>query len=148
MKAVVQKVKTASVAVDGVVISKIDYGFLVLLGIKKNDTVKDRDYIIKKLLKLRVFSNGDLNWDKNIVQAGGNILLVSQFTLYVNCKKGNRPSFYEAMPPQEAQKVYNDFTVELKKQYLQVKEGAFGAMMQVELLNDGPVTIIIDSENR
>jgi len=146
MRAVVQRVSSASVSVDGKLISKIGPGLLVLLGIKDSDTQKDTDYIIKKLVKLRIFPDDNHNMNKSVADTGGEILLVSQFTLYGDCRKGNRPSFIKAMKPDEAKEFYDNFAIVLKKEYPKVKEGVFGAYMKVELVNDGPTTILIDSE--
>ncbi|MFC1842519.1 D-aminoacyl-tRNA deacylase [Candidatus Dependentiae bacterium] len=152
MKALIQRVSSASVSVDNKIVSKIGHGFLVFLGIKADDTQKDRDYIIKKIVNLRVFPEvGDATkkmakkMDRSIGDVGGEILLVSQFTLYADCRKGNRPSFINAMSPEQAKSFYCDFAVCLRKNYDKVKEGVFGAYMQVALTNDGPVTILIDS---
>ena len=144
MKVVVQRVSQASVTVNGRVVGSIGQGLLVLLGIKKDDTKKQQDYLINKILNLRIFPNGDLNFDKNVVAVGGQILLVSQFTLYGNCLKGNRPSFYDAMLPDRAKIAYESFAEALKKAYPQVEEGIFGAVMSVKLINNGPVTVIIE----
>ncbi len=144
MKAVIQRVNYASVTVKGHKVAQIDRGLLVFLGIKKGDTAKERDYVIKKLLNLRIFPDKDQSFDKTVLNEGFDILLVSQFTLYADCSKGNRPSFYNAMPPQEAKKAYEAFADELKRLYPQLQEGIFGAQMQIELINDGPVTILIE----
>lgn len=143
MRAVVQRVLSASVTIDNKQIASIGLGLLVLLGIKKGDTKKDADRMIHKLLNLRIFPGNQPTFDKNVVDGGGEILLVSQFTLYGDCSKGNRPSFVDAMQPQQAELLYNDFVSHLKKRYPDVKEGVFGAHMQVSLINDGPVTIIL-----
>ena len=147
MKAVIQKVNQASVTVDEKKVANIGRGLLVLLGINKDDTDKQRDYLIKKLLNLRIFPEGSAFFDKSVVDVGGEILLVSQFTLYGDCTKGNRPSFSKAMPPEQAKVAYDDFVKAIKKEYPKVQEGVFGAHMQVELINDGPVTIDIESRS-
>jgi len=144
MRALVQRVKSASVAVDEKMIAKIDQGLLVFLGIKDGDTQIERDYIIKKIINLRIFADEQNAMNKSIVDVGGEILLVSQFTLYADCKKGNRPSFVKAMAPDQAKALYNDFASTLKNQYGKVKEGMFGAYMQVRLQNDGPITILLE----
>jgi len=144
MRAVIQKVTLASVSVDGALVSEIGLGLLVFLGIKAGDTSKETDYVVRKIVNLRVFEDDQHKMNKSILDVGGEILLVSQFTLYGDCRKGNRPSFVQAMPPQEAEPFYNDFVVALKKAYPKVKEGVFGAYMQVQLINDGPVTILLD----
>ena len=147
MRAVVQRVSSASVTVDGEIISQIGAGLLVLLGIHKDDTEKEREYIIKKIVNLRIFpDSADMhNINKSIKDTDGEILLVSQFTLYGDCKKGNRPSFIAAMPPEKAKSFYEDFAKELKHIYPKTKEGMFGAYMHVALVNDGPVTILLNS---
>jgi len=145
MRAVVQRVSSASVTVDGEIVGKIGKGLLVLLGIKKDDTDTQQEKIIKKILNLRVFFDGQKEFDKSVVAVGGEILLVSQFTLYGDCTKGNRPSFFGAMSPQEASIVYKEFAKSLRQQYPKVQEGVFGAYMQVALVNDGPATILLES---
>ena len=145
MIAVIQRVSQASVSVDEKIVASIDTGYLVLVGINSGDTERDREYIVKKLLNIRLFPSEAKNIDKSIKDINGQLLLVSQFTLYANCTKGNRPSFTDAMPPDQAKFFYEDFVAECKKQYSRVQSGVFGAMMEVSLVNDGPVTIIIDS---
>lgn len=148
MKVVVQKVVSALVKVDGKVISKINKGLLVFLGIEKNDSSVEQDYIINKILKLRIFLNGDdKSFEKNVVDIDGEVLLVPQFTLYGDCTKGNRPSFYQSMDPKEALNMYNAFANRLKVIYPRVHEGVFGAKMQVELVNDGPNTFVIQKDH-
>ena len=146
MRAVVQLVLSASVTVDERQVSEIGPGILVLLGIKDDDTQQEIEYISKKIINLRIFPGDNGFMNKSVADVEGEILLVSQFTLYGDCRKGNRPSFTRAMPPESAKKMYNNFADCLKKQYPKVKEGVFGAYMQVALVNDGPVTILIDSE--
>lgn len=145
MKVVIQRVKSASVAVDEKLISEIEKGFLILVGIGQDDTQKDVDYITRKILNLRIFKSEKGCFDKSIQDIGGEILFVSQFTLYGDCNKGNRPSFSHAMPPAQAKIFYQNFLDNFKKLYSKIKDGQFGAMMQVELINDGPITIILDS---
>jgi len=148
MKVVIQRVSSASVTVDGKTVSTIGPGLLVLLGIAAQDADQpDNDYLINKILKLRVFPDGQQQFHKSVVDVGGEILLVSQFTLYGDCTKGNRPSFCKAMPPQEAKLRYNAFAKDLKKAYPRVQEGIFGANMQVSLVNVGPVTIIVGNNS-
>jgi D-tyrosyl-tRNA(Tyr) deacylase len=146
MKAVVQRVARASVKVDGQITSQIDRGILVLLGIGKRDTGADADWMINKLLALRIFPDDAKNMNRSVSDIGGGILVVSQFTLYGDARKGTRPSFTDAMPPGDAEKFYNDFMTKLRAATkLPVAEGKFAAMMDVELVNDGPVTIVLDS---
>lgn len=145
MKIVVQRVKSANVEVDGNIVGKIDKGFLVLLGVTHNDTKENADYLVKKLCKLRVFTdeNGKMNLD--LKKVNGKLLIVSQFTLYANCSDGNRPSFTEAAKPKQAEELYEYFCNKCKEEYgIEVEKGIFGADMKVSLLNDGPVTIIIE----
>ena len=146
MKFVIQRVKHASVTVDGQVLGKIDKGFMVLIGICETDDEKIADKMLKKLIGLRIFEdeNGKTNLDLHSV--GGELLLISQFTLYANCKKGNRPSFVDAAKPEKANALYEYIISECKKQVEVVEQGMFGADMKVELLNDGPFTIVLDSE--
>ena len=142
MKIVVQRVKNAKVEVDGNVVGKIDNGFLVLLGVTHTDTKENADYLVKKLCKLRVFTDEDGKMNLDIKKVNGKLLIVSQFTLYANCSDGNRPSFIEAAKPNQAEELYEYFC---KEEYgIDVEKGIFGADMKVSLLNDGPVTIIIE----
>lgn len=145
MRAVVQLVKAASVAVDGAVKGRIGLGYLVLLGIEENDGQKDLDYISEKLLRLRVFEDADGKMNRSILEAGGSVLLVSQFTLYGDARKGRRPSFTRAARPEKALPLYEAMIARLRET-LPVETGEFGAHMQVSLVNDGPVTILLDSE--
>ena len=146
MKAVVQRVSRAAVKVDGATIGQIERGLLVLLGIGKNDIKADADWMINKLLNLRIFPDDADKMNRSVTDIGGGILVVSQFTLYGDARKGTRPSFSDAMPPAEAAKLYADFMTKLRTATsLPVAEGKFAAMMDVELVNDGPVTIILDS---
>ena len=142
MKLVVQRVKKAEVKVDGNIIGKIDKGFLVLIGIKVGDTKEQADYLVKKLCNLRVFS--DENDKMNLKDVKGKLLIVSQFTLYGDCSQGNRPSFIEAARPEEANPLYEYFCNQCELNNIEVQKGIFGADMKVELINDGPVTIIIE----
>lgn len=145
MKFVIQRVKQASVTVEEQIIGKINQGFLVLIGVCETDNEAIADKMVKKLIGLRIFEdeNGKTNLDLDSV--GGELLLVSQFTLYANCKKGNRPSFIEAAKPEKANALYEYIISECKKQVKVVERGEFGADMKVELLNDGPFTIVLDS---
>jgi D-tyrosyl-tRNA(Tyr) deacylase len=146
MKAVVQRVSRASVNVDGQIISQIERGLLVLLGVGKDDAGADADRMINKLLNLRIFPDDAGKMNRSVTDIAGEILVVSQFTLYGDVRKGTRPSFTDAMPPAEAEKFYNNFMSQLRAATpLKVAEGKFAAMMNVELVNDGPVTIILDS---
>lgn len=144
MKLVIQRVKKAEVKVDGQTVGKIDEGFLVLIGIKVGDTKEQADYLVKKLCNLRVFSDENGKMNKNLNDVKGKLLIVSQFTLYANCSDGNRPSFIEAARPEEAIPLYEYFCNECMKKNIEVQKGIFGADMKVELLNDGPVTIVME----
>ena len=148
MRIVVQRVKYASVTIDGKVNGEINNGFLVLLGIKSTDSKQDVDYLVKKVINLRIFTDENDKMNLSLKDANGKLLIISQFTLYGDCKDGNRPSFIEAAKPDVAIPLYEYFVSECKKQIPIVETGVFGADMKVELLNDGPVTIIIDSENK
>ena len=144
MKLVVQRVKKAEVKVDGNIIGKIDKGFLVLIGIKVGDTKEQADYLVKKLCNLRVFSDENDKMNLSIQDVIGKLLIVSQFTLYGDCSQGNRPSFIEAARPEEANPLYEYFCNQCELNNIEVQKGIFGADMKVELINDGPVTIIIE----
>ncbi|WP_311406996.1 D-aminoacyl-tRNA deacylase [Liquorilactobacillus uvarum] len=147
MRVVLQRVAQASVKIDEKKISEIKNGLLLLVGFKDGDGQKEIDYLTHKVANVRVFSDEDGKMNLNIKQTGGAILSVSQFTLYASTRKGNRPSFTEAQAPELAEKNYQLFDMALKSEGLKVSEGVFGANMQVELVNDGPVTIIYDTEN-
>lgn len=146
MRIVIQRVEKASVNVDSNVVGKIGKGLVVLLGIKNTDTYKDVDYLVKKLINLRVFMDDKDKMNLSLLDVEGELLIISQFTLYGECKKsGNRPSFLEAAKPNIAIPLYEHFIKECQKVISVVQTGTFGAHMKVELINDGPVTIIIDS---
>lgn len=147
MKFVIQRVKHASVTVDEKVIGKIEKGFLVLIGVSDEDTKEIADKLIKKLVGLRIFEDENGKTNLSLSDVGGSLLLVSQFTLYANCKKGYRPSFIEAGAPDMANEMYEYIISECKKSVPIVERGEFGADMKVELLNDGPFTIILDSRD-
>ncbi len=146
MRFVVQRVTHASVTVDGTVIGKIGQGFMVLIGVSDEDTKEIADKMVKKLLGLRIFEdeNGKTNLDLHTV--GGSLLLISQFTLYADCKHGNRPSFIKAGKPDMANEMYEYIIAKCREQVETVETGEFGADMKVELLNDGPFTILLDSD--
>lgn len=146
MRVVVQRVKHASVTINGTVNGKINNGFLVLLGIQSTDSKQDVDYLVKKVTNLRIFSDENDKMNLSLKDVNGKLLIVSQFTLYANCKEGNRPFFVEAAKPDVAIPLYEYFVSECKKIIPVVETGIFGADMKVELLNDGPVTIIMDSK--
>ena len=146
MKFVIQRVKNASVDVEGQTVGKIDKGFLVLIGIAADDTKEIADRLVKKLVGLRIFEDENGKTNLSLADVGGSLLLVSQFTLYADCKKGNRPSFINAAKPDIAIPLYEYIIDECKKQVPIVEKGIFGADMKVSLLNDGPFTIIFDSK--
>lgn len=144
MKLVIQRVTRASVTVDGTVTGKIDRGFLVLIGISDTDTRQTADKYIKKLLNLRIFEDENGKTNLSLKDVNGQLLLVSQFTLYADCRKGNRPSFIRAGAPDMAKELYEYMAETCKKEIPVVQTGIFGADMKVELLNDGPFTIVLD----
>ena len=146
MRAVIQQVKNANVVVDNEEISKIDKGFLVFLGVKDTDTLDDLAYVKKKIEKLRIFEDKDGKMNLSLSDVGGKILLVSQFTLFGDVRKGNRPSFIEAARPEKANEFYEIMKNELMEDGFEVETGKFQTHMEVGLVNDGPTTILIDSE--
>lgn len=146
MRIVLQRVSKAGVSVDGKVIGAIEDGFLVLLGVSDTDTEEIADKMVDKLCKLRIFQDENGKTNLSLADVGGQILVVSQFTLYADCSEGNRPSFFKAGPPQLANHLY-EYVVERCRKYVdKVEHGEFGAYMQVELLNDGPFTLVLDSD--
>ena len=147
MRAVVQRVKYANVKVDNEILGAIDKGFMVLIGVSNEDTKEIADKMVDKMLKLRIFEDSEGKTNLSLADVQGELLLVSQFTLYADCKKGNRPSFIKAGSPDFANEMYEYIIEKCKKQDgLKVEHGKFGADMKVELLNDGPFTIVLDSE--
>lgn len=145
MRAIIQLVKKASVTVEGHIVGKIDRGLLVLLGVKKDDTEKDVHLMVEKIAHLRIFPDKEDKMNLSVCDIQGEILAVSQFTLFGDCRKGRRPSYSKAAPPEAANRLYQLFVEKMRK-YLPVETGTFQAMMEVELINDGPVTLMIDSE--
>jgi D-aminoacyl-tRNA deacylase len=149
MRVVIQRVKEASVTIKENVVSKIGNGFLILLGIENEDTQTDIDWLVGKIVKLRVFSDENEAMNLSILDTQGDIIVVSQFTLHASTKKGNRPSFIKAARPEVAIPLYKDFVLHLEKELgKKVQTGTFGAMMDVSLINDGPVTLVMDSKNK
>ena len=146
MKFVIQRVKQASVKVEGSVIGEIEKGYLVLIGVSDKDTEAVADKMIKKMIGLRIFEDAEGKTNLSLADVGGSLLLVSQFTLYANCKKGNRPSFIEAGAPDKANQLYEYIIEESKKSVSVVQTGRFGAEMEAVSYNDGPFTILLDSE--
>lgn len=148
MRALIQRVSGASVSVEGKIIGHISKGFLLLLGVAEEDSETDLEYLIKKVPALRVFPDHDGKMNLSIEEVQGEFLVVSQFTLIADTAKGNRPSFFQAAKPDKANAYYEKFIEKLKNTGLRVQTGKFGADMQVSLVNDGPVTILIDSKDK
>ena len=148
MRAVIQRVKRCSVTVDGEVVGAIDKGLLVLLGVHRQDTEAELDWLVNKVIGLRIFPDDEGKMNRGLREAGGALLVVSQFTLYGDARKGKRPSFVEAAGPDIAVPLYEAFCAKARAQGVEVATGTFGAMMDVELVNDGPVTIILDTPAR
>ena len=148
MRAVIQRVKSASVKVDGELVSEIGAGLLIFLGIAHDDSQAEIDYIANKAANLRIFEDADGKMNCSLLETGGSALVVSQFTLYGDCRKGRRPSFIHAARPEVANALYEDFIATLKQQNIETYGGTFQAMMDVELINDGPVTILLDSDKQ
>lgn len=146
MRAVVQRSYKASVKVDDKTIGAIDWGMVVLLGVKDNDTEEDLKYILRKVLNLRIFDDENGVMNKSILDVGGSILLISQFTLYGDVRKGNRPSYSNAAGFEEGRALYEKMIKEIEKSDIKVETGSYGADMKVSLINNGPVTILLDSE--
>ena len=146
MKFLIQRVAHASVDVDGRTVGSIQRGYLVLIGVCDKDTRETADQYVRKLLSLRIFEDDQGKTNRSLADVDGGLLLVSQFTLYANCKKGNRPSFVDAGSPAHAEALYNYIVEKCRERVPVVQTGAFGEEMAVELLNDGPFTIILDSE--
>ena len=147
MKTVIQRVLSASVTVDGVKIAQINQGFLILFCAEKEDTEETAKYFASKIAKMRIFSDDQDKMNLSIKDVKGKILAVSQFTLGANWQRGNRPSFSDAANPEKGNELYQKFCEILRNENIEVKQGIFGAKMEVELINDGPVTIIMDSAN-
>lgn len=146
MKLVIQRVTHASVTVDNNIIGKIGKGYMVLIGVSDTDTEEIADKMLDKMIKLRIFEDENGKTNLSLADVGGELLLISQFTLYANCKKGNRPSFIEAGSPDHANALYEYIIEKCKERVEVVEQGEFGAEMKVELLNDGPFTVILDSQ--
>lgn len=148
MRAVIQRVKSASVTVEGELVSEIDTGLLVFIGIAHDDTQVELDYIANKVANLRIFEDADGKMNCSLLDISGSALVVSQFTLYGDCRKGRRPSFIDAARPEFANELYEKFITALEHLNIPTKGGTFQAMMDVQLINDGPVTIILDSDKQ
>lgn len=148
MRVIVQRTSGAEVRIDGEVVGKIGRGFMLLVGVTYGDTQSDADYLAKKVAQMRIFEDAEGKMNLGLNDVGGEVLSISQFTLYADCRKGNRPSFINAARPDTAEPLYQYFNRVLREQYgLHVETGRFGADMKVDFVNDGPVTIILDSEN-
>lgn len=145
MRAVIQRVKEAKVEIEGKSGTQIGKGLVVFLGVGKEDTEEEIQYLAEKITNLRLFPNGEKEFEKSVVEVGGEILVVSQFTLYADCRKGRRPDFTQAGPTEKARSLYESFVQKLEQKYERVKTGEFGAKMLVEIHNAGPVTIILDT---
>ena len=145
MKAVIQRVLSASVSVEDNEVGSINRGLLIFIGVAKDDNSADLDYLVKKTVGLRIFKDEDLNMNLSIKDVGGEALVVSQFTLCANTNKGRRPSFTNAAPPEVADSVYQQYCKKIQEENVSVQTGQFGAMMKVKLINDGPVTILLNS---
>ena len=148
MRVVLQRVSHASVTVEEKVIGKIQRGFLLLVGVTHDDVMEDMEYLVRKIVQMRIFEDEEGKLNRSIQDIGGEILSVSQFTLYADTKKGNRPSFSKAAPGDVALEMFEQFNGLLRDTGIPVETGQFGADMKVELLNDGPVTILLDSKTR
>lgn len=146
MRVILQRSKEASVTVDGSITGAIDSGYVLLVGITHEDTEKDADYCARKIAQMRIFEDEEGKMNRSIFEAGGAILSISQFTLYGDIRKGRRPSFVEAARPEKAEPLWHHFNEVLRNEGLKVEEGVFGAMMDVKLVNDGPVTLIVESK--
>ena len=148
MKAVLQRVASASVDINDKTIGSIDKGLLVLLGVEKDDSISDLDYLVKKTINLRIFNDNLNNMNLSVQDISGGVLVVSQFTLCANTRRGRRPSFIDAAHPKIAESLYLEFCDRLKKKNISTQTGKFGGMMKINLINDGPVTFILDSQNK
>lgn len=144
MRIVIQRVKNASVRVDGIVCGSIQYGLLLLVGIHESDSEEELEWCCRKIPRLRIFNDDDDKMNLSLQDIQGEILVVSQFTLYGNMKKGTRPSFIEAAKPDKAEGIYHQIIKKLKETGLKVESGTFGAMMEVDFINEGPVTLVMD----
>jgi len=148
LRALIQRVKEGAVYIEGKEVGKIGKGFVLLLGVGQSDTIEDLDYLVDKVVNLRVFPDEEGKMNLSLLDVGGEVLVVSQFTLYADCRKGRRPSFTDAAPPEKGKEMYELFINKLRDRGVRVETGEFGAMMLVKIYNDGPVTIMLDSEDR
>lgn len=148
MKALIQRVSEASVEVDGKIVGEIGPGLVILLGVAGDDGEADADYLAEKIINLRIFNDAEEKMNRNLSDIQGEILAISQFTLYANTRKGRRPSFIEAALPEKAQPLYEYFIKKVEESGIRAAKGIFGAMMAVKIFNDGPVTVIMESKDR
>lgn len=148
MRIILQRAKNAAVTVEGKVIGQISHGVVLLVGVTHDDTEEDAAYLANKVVNLRIFEDDEGKMNHSLLERLGEVLSVSQFTLYGDCRKGRRPSFIQAAKPEQAKQLYNRFNELLREQGLTVETGQFGAMMEVSFTNDGPVTLILDSKDR
>ncbi len=146
MRAIIQRVTSASVSIEGSVVGEIEKGFLILLGVGQDDNEPEVERLWSKIFKMRIFDDAEGKTNLSLADVSGSILVVSQFTLYANCKRGNRPSFTEAGAPDKAERLYEAFVERAKRDVNRVETGRFGADMNVSLVNDGPFTIILDTD--
>lgn len=146
MRAVVQRVKESSVSVENKIVGRIGFGLMVLLGIAENDQAKDADYLVEKIINLRIFEDEQGKMNRSLMDVGGEMLVVSQFTLLGDCRKGRRPSFVEAANPKKANELYTYFVEQVRARGVKTETGRFRAMMDVALINEGPVTLILESK--
>lgn len=146
MKAIIQRTKNASVQINKEVVGSIDHGLVVLIGVTHNDTIDDVNYLISKITNLRIFEDDNDKMNLSLIDIGGSILSISQFTLYADTRKGRRPSFMQAASPGKAKELYDTFNELIKDKNIHLETGVFGEMMDVQLINTGPVTITIDSK--
>jgi len=148
MKAVIQRASNASVTVNGAESGSIDHGLVVLLGVTHDDTPEDADYLVNKLVNLRIFDDQDGKMNRSLKDVSGQVLSISQFTLYADTRKGRRPNYLNAAKPEQANDLYQYVNQQIEQQGVQVETGEFGEMMQVQLTNSGPVTIILDTDDK
>ncbi|WP_440895958.1 D-aminoacyl-tRNA deacylase [Amphibacillus sp. Q70] len=148
MRAVIQRVSEASVSVSGQTIGQIEQGLMILLGVTHEDTKEDADYLVKKICQLRIFEDDQGKMNLSLLDVGGSILSISQFTLYSDTRKGRRPGFSKAAKPDQANELYHYFNEQINAMHVKIETGQFGALMDVSLVNNGPVTIMIDSDER
>jgi len=146
VRAVVQRVKSSSVVVEGKTVGSIAAGLNILLGISKDDNIEDIKYLKEKIINLRIFEDNEGKMNRSLLEVGGELLIVSQFTLYGDCRKGRRPNFMEALSGEEANKLYEEFVLQCRNLGIKVETGIFGADMKVFIENDGPVTLLVDSK--